>query len=782
MPTASQIVQAALAAATLTDADHVQDLLAASLGARHERPLGDKWNNHGLMSTSGSFDLKLIENVTNMQDAVLERYALQRHHAPENVPYRSPHEAAEVLFAGLDIATRSRLATVTFRESDPPTGTTKRLTPVFRDMGCGLRPEAVPRTLFGLGGSHKEDALYLQGAFGLGGAMTFRNAKAVVLVSRLHPDLLLPGEKDVITVAVVLWRDNVKGATAYYLVDAPWQEPGDPGQPWSCHAAEVPGFEPGTHLALVSYRVDGFHRRWEGNERSFDTVTDTRLYHPVLPVRFTNLLARGEKHSRTLRGLAERLERTGRDLSEGEELLPFHYKGTTYQLPLSYVLFEKSGEPGERRNFVAHNHAVLFTSNGQVHHHWNPQEFKTKTALNKLSDRVLIVVETDALPIRLRTSLFTADRSELVRGDPALRLEEDVRGFLDGWDALRDENNALIRDALRGDNDQPTLDIARRIARALDVRGYKPGGGTGGGGGGTGTRGGRSGGGGGGTKPVPLHSDPTCIDGPDNVRAVIGRTRSITYKVDVVDSFFEGRGRLEVSSDHPEIRAGQEITVGKGHKGRVRVMVAVPDVAEPGIHELRIVLDGWFKASGGIGPTLEHTTKLELADEIQGGEPKGAGDAAGGASQGNYCALKWSNAEKQENWERITVGEVIPTPARVLAGTRREYAELTALGDTKIPVIILNEEYPPLKRYLESRSKKLETLDSPKERYAVGVGVALLLLKHQADKRADKNPVDPGFLAEAQESAAQSVLAVMPAFDELAREAGLDGPPTAGSG
>jgi hypothetical protein len=57
---------------------------------------------------------------------------------------------------------------------------------------------------------------------------------------------------------------------------------------------------------------------------------------------------------------------------------------------------------------------------------------------------------------RLRTSLFTADRSELVRGDAALRLEQDVRGFLDGWDALRDENDALIREALSGDNDQPT--------------------------------------------------------------------------------------------------------------------------------------------------------------------------------------------------------------------------------------------------------------------------------------------------------------------------------------
>ena len=33
------------------------------------------------------------------------------------------------------------------------------------------------------------------------------------------------------------------------------------------------------------------------------------------------------------------------------------------------------------------------------------------TKLNKLYDRVLVVVESDALPIEVRTELFTADRA-----------------------------------------------------------------------------------------------------------------------------------------------------------------------------------------------------------------------------------------------------------------------------------------------------------------------------------------------------------------------------------
>lgn len=270
-----------------------------------------------------------------------------------------------------------------------------------------------------------------------------------------------------------------------------------------------------------------------------------------------------------------------------------------------------------------------------MHHHWSPRDVRDQTGLNRLYDRLLVVVETDELPIRDRTNLFTADRSELVRGDVALRLEEAVRALIRESAVLREANNALIRASYQDKSDQPTAEIARRISRALTVKGFSFGSGNGSGGQGSGQGSGRAGGGGGGLKPVQLRQDPTLITGPATVRAVAGTTRSITYTIDVEDSFYERRGRLRAICDHPDIVEDREITTGNGRNGRVRVMVAVPETAELGTYELRVVLEDWIRAAGGLGHKLEHVTKLELVEDIPGygsgtGKPTKGAQGQGG--------------------------------------------------------------------------------------------------------------------------------------------------------
>lgn len=150
-----QIIKSALAACTYDEAVAVQQLIAADIGAEYQRPLTDTWNNLGAMSSTGSFDHKLIENVTNMQDAVVERAAKARFGDLAKVPYATPQEAATALLGHKRYDEIAGQTCVDFFESDPPARKTKRITPVFRDSGCGIEPGYASKSIFALGSPHK---------------------------------------------------------------------------------------------------------------------------------------------------------------------------------------------------------------------------------------------------------------------------------------------------------------------------------------------------------------------------------------------------------------------------------------------------------------------------------------------------------------------------------------------------------------------------------------------------------------------------------------------------
>lgn len=769
--TNTHIVQAALDARTPKDADAVQALIEGAIGVRYQRPVGDRWNNQGLLTASGSsYDHKILETVTNGHDAVLELLAVRKWGSIGAVPYSDPHAAAEDLFAGMDTKTKAALSEVRLYPADT-TGSKKRITAIARDYGTGIGPPAVPRTIFQLGSSHKDGVDWQQGNFGVGGATVFINAESAVLVTRRQPELLQPGEEDRITIAVVQWERRHTTVNAFYLVTSPWAEPGEVAEPFSVPAADYPEFAAGTHLALISYGTEGLATQ-SSDERSFATVFNTRLYRPVVPISYQNNYVRDRIE--VLDGLERRLDdNPGEAGTEGRETLPFNANGTTYHLPIRFRLFSKPGEAGERRKFVARGHALVITSNGQVHSHWTGPEFKLRTKLPKLYDRILVVVESDALPLELRTSLFTADRAQMVRTDPAIRLENEVAEFLNNWSQLGDANKALIREAISGDSSgRPTIDIARQIARALKVKGFSSGRSAGG-----------TGGGGKGDPPPPtdpedLYVDPTHFEGPETVTAQLGRSKSVFFKLNAVDDFLGTgkRGELVVMCEHPDIGT-DEITVGELRAGRIRVSIAVPDAAAEGIHELRATIPPWTKSSGGLGPQFEWTAKLETVTEVKpkaatGGNKKGSK----GAKEGDLVALIWKKDADEDGWTPNTVGTVEMVAAVDLA-TRDEYKDLAPLGNTEVPTVVLNQTYSPLKAYIHARAAELteEGKEKARDRYAVGAGVGLLTLDAQIrkDEKAGKL-TDETLLGEAQRATAKSVLAVLPHYDQLAKEAEIE--------
>lgn len=787
------LVAKALAAATTRDASEVQCLIESAIGARHERPLGDTWGNMGLIQGGGgSFDHKSLENVTNMQDAILELFAVIKHGSTGKAPYGSPVEAARDLLDDLAENELNQLASVEFRESDPPASQSHRLTLVFRDLGCGITPGYVPQSIFALGSQHKNAIPWQQGAFGVGGKTTYRNCPYVVLVTRRDPRLLETGEADVITVAVLEWRRDDKKDTAFYLVNREWAGPGDHlAHPLSVPAIEYPEFAPGTHVALISYYVEGFYRARQGDEKSFDTVCNTRLFDPITPVKFTNNTAAGRSRNDYLRGLCQRLATNfPTDEHHGSEEVPVHVRGKTYRLPIEFWVFAPRGQAGERRSFVAQNHCVMFTSNGQVHHHWTPQDFRYKTVhLQKLYDRLLVVVDTNALPIEVRTSLFTADRTATVRNEEATKLEDAVLAILDGWEELREINGAIIREALtKSDKSTSTINVARQIGRAFKDLGFGVSipGGAGGNGGGPGVKKAPK-------KPDELYADPTYLAGPESVELLLDRTSAVMFVMNAFDGFVPDRATLTVLCDHPDIRE-EEITVGALHNGRLRVLVAVPDTAAEGAGwTLTVRVDPWLMRNGGLGKAIEWPTKLAVvAARKPVGDPPlptgvGTGAGSGGGAgagknpaigAGDLVPVIWQEPNDSNNWDNKIPGTVDDLRASDVAASLPEYAEaLAALGDSKILALQLNSQFGPFKKYLHLRTTDTsdQGITNARNRYAVGVGVGMALLRNDY-KKARKAGEGVSDVLEnlAYHAIARAVLANMPQYDELAKETGVE--------
>jgi hypothetical protein len=766
------IIESALSATTYDDALAVAKLIESHIGAQYQRPIGDRYNNYGLMASSGSYEYKALEPVTNEQDAVLERLAVGKWGDLMHVPYQTPEEAARDLLGSQNYQQQADMVSVAFRESDPPSRSSKRLTIVYRDQGCGLEAHAVPKTIFALGSSHKVASPWHQGAFGIGGATTYRNTKAVILVTRRAPEMK-PAE-DRIVVAVVFWEAHGQGQTASYQVTTKWEEFRENAEPWSGPAAAYPGFEHGTHLALISYGVEGFHRARSGDERSLDMVLNTRLFNPVVPVRFTNEITRSKNEY--LRGLSRRLvDNPSPDRLCDEEELLYTSASVSYRLPVRYYIFP-TGDQGTRRRFVAKDHALVFTSNGQVHHRWSPADFRLRTKLNKLYDRIFVIVETDNLPLELRTSLFTADRSQMLANEPALQLEDQVANFLDTWNKLIDVNNQLVRQAISSaSSGRSSLDVGRRIATALKVKGFNLAG--------TGTSGGRGPTGPGGPrhrKKVDTYPDPTTLEGPDRLIIEDGKVRYLEYMLNAIDDFLDsGRGGLTFEIDHPEIGPIKHIAIGPLRDGYVRVQLHVPEGTVEGEFALTAHLRDWHKSTGGIGPPLSYVTAITIVDEMPPRDGAGSAQGGKGAGGGGQVAVLWMTPEEYGNdWNNATPGGVDDIEAATLAQSREEYKELAKLGTQLVPTILLNSNYAPFKGYISARAKELTEggAQGAGDRYAVGTGLGMLLLHEDLKKRENnsKKPVDTEQVLIAKQAVARSVLLMMPAFDVLAREADIE--------
>lgn len=758
-----------IAQALAVETPEQMDALAAELlsVAPYRRPVGDRWGNRSLFTAAGgNFDHKLTELVTNMHDAVLMGRLLDQRGATALASpnlftaFSTPKHAVAELFHDepFDSLANHSLVELHSAGSDRK----RERTIVFRDRGIGMSPADVVNSLFRVGSSRKDGVLWQMGAFGRGGLTVLPNCHGLVIVTSDDST-----DSGAAVITTVRWEriGNRQTETATYQVASAWETEGD--EAWPAEVSKMgSGFGRGTHIAVVGFRAEGVWVSRLGDERSLDTVIDTRLFEAPLPTTLAAPVLGDRNRQTRLRGLGNRFANNPRsDRAEGRESLPFRFSTSTYLLPIRFYLFE-TGDKGARRRFVAKDHALVLNSNGQVHAHWTPQEFRNRTRLKKLSDRILVVVDTDPLPLELRTSLFTADRTELLRNPDAVRLEEEVISFLDDWDELNEANNEMIRQAIRRSNsDRPTFELSQKVARATDVRspsrssspstGRNP-------------------------KPKPpreLFEDPTMLIGPASVRAKPGETKGAYFSLDAYDRFIPDRSNGSVDTDQFDIDPSTDITIGELKNGRIRVAIAVPPDAEPGAFLLTLTIPQWLTVSGALAGPLTAEAPFEIVDpketpaqRSRSGRKKPSGGRVA------PVAMAWTSHENEPDWTAATVGEIEALPGVDLAAMGAEYSEYAAI-DGEVQLVKLNEEFAPLKAYASMRSRVVgdDGVARAKERYALGVAVDMLVAERGLEReRSRSGDVSDELIADLTNAAARGVLAVLPDYDKLTAEVGLE--------
>lgn len=205
-------------------------------------------------------------------------------------------------------------------------------------------------------------------------------------------------------------------------------------------------------------------------------------------------------------------------------------------------------------------------------------------------------------------------------------------------------------------------------------------------------------------------------------------------------------------------------------------MVAIPAESQIGEFTIMAGIYGWERAAGGIGLDLESTTRLSVVDEIEAPKPpEPTAKNKDRTSEGPQVALLWRRGDLLELLPKDP-GKVEEVPASELARDE-QYKELSVLGQSPVLTIFLNEDYTPLKKYLQRRQSELTKIGSGQayNRYAIDVGVALLVLHHEASQRRRRGDApDEDLLGVARAAAAQGAISILPHFDALAREAGIE--------
>ncbi len=727
------VVELALNARTAADAERLEEALRAALPNARDWELDNNRGNWSSVASAADAGVLLCERTVNMFDALIEML-IARMAQPE-CHWRSPAEAATELFGDRARATVAGDAVVRLLDSDDSARTP---TIAFRDRGIGLTPGEMPQTILTLNKSNKIRKLYLHGVFGKGGTTACQHSDATIIVTRKQPDLLEPGEDDRVSVAMITLGDAPDAKVDFFRYLAGVSRNGGPAV-FSVPAEEV-RFEPGTYVAHINYRANPKlgTQNWN-QEESVYFQAETILFKPALPyglqdarsARYNKRPEDRRKRPETVAGLARRLE----NVNVGPNYkIRTRSRWTTIDVPglgevrLRWWYFKGRDE---RRQYVAHGHAVIFTSNGQTHHSWDTTRLHTLVpGLRRVAQQLLVEVDCDSLDIRKRTRLFSTDRVQLRHTAEGKALEDQVAATLRDDHDLEDAERDLQSAALKSADSGLTENILQQLNRAINfkvpgisqepTKPTKP------------------------TTPTPvpppmdLYAEPTTMEGPESIIVVAGGTANLRLTLNAHDGFVPDKGTMTFDAHG----VGLHLTTrGDLRKGRMLAGVTADGDLVPGRYSVDLLCT-WQRDTGEPG-SLAWTTKVEVVRQL-----KPTGKTQPKTRDRGSLAFVWSSTEEQPEWTADTAGEVMLLDPQVLAKKDPKLYGFLRNVKQKIPTIHLNKQFRDYAAYRDRVRPHLSDIqwDTRHNRYLVAVGSAVAntwAWEQKLSKKDEREDIEP---------------------------------------
>lgn len=458
-------------ATKLSEIDTALDEFEASVPNSDWVPFGARDNNRGTIEASADPGRSLVERLTNGIDAILENEHAKHNGIPD---CRTPKEAAaawlNVPEAGLSEMTSAQRRAIAQRISIKlMTGDVKSSRVVeVRDMGIGLSPNEMPKTILSLNESNKIQKYYLAGAYGQGGSSTLATSRYVFIASRR------PSSQVGFTVARYqdLPADQFKTGRYVYLVQA-----------GSILAVDVPLslFPAGTLVKHFGYDLTSYPSPLGPN--SIYGLLNQTLFDPVLPVWLDDHEIHGYrrviKGSRNaLNGAIDEgdLDQKGPALSHRVRIF-YSSLGDFGRIGIEYWVLDRPSSSNKKPSaaFVNPSKPIVLTLNGQNHAELSQSVIKKDAELTFLTQRLIAHIDCNHLTPAAKRALFVSNREDARRGIVYdLIHQEIVRVFKSDDDLARLNNEA--REAGTKEKDESVIAQMRtEVARLLRLQGIKVG-------------------------------------------------------------------------------------------------------------------------------------------------------------------------------------------------------------------------------------------------------------------------------------------------------------------